>query len=359
MQEALSSNWVAPLGPLVDRFECEFASKVGVAHAAAVSSGTAALHLALRLSGIGPGDSVAVSTLTFAASAYPVVYQGAQPIFIDSERTSWNMDPSILAEALTSLRREGRLPKAVIVVHLYGQCANIRAIDRICREFGVVLIEDAAEALGSTHYGRAAGSFGQFGMFSFNGNKVITTSGGGMLVSDDGHQIAEAKRLASQARDPAPHYQHSAIGYNYRLSNVLAGIGLAQLSVLDARIAARRANFTYYQQNLGDLPGLEFMPEANWGIHTRWLTTLLIDPAVFGATREGVRLALAEVGIEARPVWKPMHLQPVFRESRYFGGTVADHLFSNGLCLPSGSNLTETDLEEVVEVIRGIHARSR
>jgi dTDP-4-amino-4,6-dideoxygalactose transaminase len=350
--EAFATNWIAPLGPHVDAFEREFCAAVGARHAAALTSGTAALHLALQLVGVGPGDEVMVSSLTFSASVNPILYQGARPVFIDSERRSWNMDPALLAEALERRARVGRLPRAVVVVHLYGQCADLDPILEACGRHGVSVVEDAAEALGATYKGRAPGTMGRVGIFSFNGNKIITTSGGGMLVSDDEALVAHARKLATQARDPAPHYQHSEIGYNYRLSNVLAGIGRGQLRVLEARVQARRRNFEFYLDALGDLPGLEFMPEAPWGRHTRWLTCLTLDPLAFGADREQVRLDMEAENIEARPVWKPMHLQPVFARYDSVGGSVAEDLFQRGLCLPSGSNLEQADLERVVEVVR-------
>ena len=357
IRDAFESNWIAPLGPNVAAFEEEFCEATGARHALALSSGTAALHLALLLAGVGPGDEVLVSTLTFAASANPVVYLGGVPTFVDSERASWNVDPALLAETLARRARAGRLPKAVVAVHLYGQSADLDPILAVCNDYGVPLIEDAAEALGATYKGRAPGAFGKAGIFSFNGNKIITTSGGGMLVSDDGAFIAHARKLATQARDPAPHYEHSEIGYNYRMSNVLAGIGRGQLRVLDGRVAARRRIFAYYEKALGDLPGIDFMPEAPWGCHSRWLTVLTIDPERFGAGREAVRLALEEDNVEARPVWKPMHLQPVFAGRECIGGCVAEDLFARGLCLPSGSALTDGDLERVVEVIHSVHRR--
>lgn len=352
IREAFATNWIAPLGPNVDAFEREFGDVIGGSHALALSSGTAALHLSLLLAGVSQGDEVLVSSLTFSASVNPIIYLGARPIFVDSERTSWNMDPVLLREALAQGAQAGRLPKAVVVVHLYGQSADLDPILAECNRFGVPVIEDAAEALGATYKARAPGTFGRVGIFSFNGNKIITTSGGGMLVSADGDLVAHARKLATQARDPAPHYQHSEIGYNYRLSNVLAGIGRGQLRVLEDRVQARRRNFEYYQHNLGDLPGLKFQPEAPWGRHTRWLTCITIDPAEFGADRELVRLALEAENIESRPVWKPMHLQPVFAAYPVVGGAVAEELFDRGLCLPSGPNLTEEDLERVVTAIR-------
>jgi pyridoxal phosphate-dependent aminotransferase EpsN len=357
--EAFATNWIAPVGPHVTAFEEEFAELVGAPYAAALSSGTAALHLALLLAGVGSGDEVLVSTLTFSASANPIVYLGGRPVFIDSERSSWNMDPHLLTETLARKARQGRLPKAVVVVHLYGQSADLNPIIAACNHYGVPLIEDAAEALGSRYHGRTPGTFGQAGIYSFNGNKIITTSSGGMLVSADAALIAHAKKLATQARDPAPHYQHSEIGYNYRMSNVLAGIGRGQIRVLEERVEARRRNFAYYAAALGHLPGIALMPEAAWGRHTRWLTCLTIDPDQFGATSETVRVALEAANIEARPVWKPMHLQPVFADCEQVGGEVAADLFHRGLCLPSGSNLTEAELARVVAVVQRLHKPQR
>ena len=353
-QEAFDSNWIAPLGPQVDAFEREFAAQVGAPHALALASGTAALHLALQLHGVGPGDEVLVSTLTFAASANPVVYLGARPTFIDSEPASWNMDPALLAETLDARARANRLPKAVILVHLYGQSADVDPILDACRRYGVPLIEDAAEALGASYKGRAPGVFGQAGIYSFNGNKIITTSGGGMLVAHDKALLDHARKLATQARDPAPHYEHSEIGYNYRMSNLLAAVGRGQLEALAERVDRKRRIFDFYRQALGDLPGVCFMPEAPWGRSTRWLTVLTIDPRQFGADREAVRLALEAERIEARPVWKPMHLQPVFRDCPSVGGAVAAQLFRDGLCLPSGTALTTADLERIVAILRAV-----
>jgi pyridoxal phosphate-dependent aminotransferase EpsN len=351
VKEAFDTNWIAPVGPHVDAFEQEFSQVVGAGHAAAVSSGTAALHLALRLVGVGAGDQVFCSTLTFIATASPITYLGAQPVFIDSDRSSWNMNPELLQDAFAKRARLGQLPKAVVLVHLYGQSADIDPILAACNDYEIPLIEDAAESLGATYRDRSPGTFGRMGIYSFNGNKIITTSGGGMLVSDDPDLTDKARFLATQARDPAPHYQHSETGYNYRLSNVLAGIGRGQLQVLTDRVAARRHNFEVYQQALAGLPGIEFMPEATFGKATRWLTCLTIDPVAFGADREHVRLALAQQQIEARPVWKPLHLQPVFSGCESIGGEVAEELFARGLCLPSGSNLTSEDLERVIAAI--------
>ena len=356
VKEAFETNWIAPVGPHVDAFEQEFCQVIGVRHAAAVSSGTAALHLALRLIGVEAGDEVFCSTLTFIATASPITYLKAKPVFIDSDRTSWNMNPALLREALAQRAKIGKLPKAVVLVHLYGQSADIDPILAVCNAFEVPLIEDAAESLGATYKGRSPGSFGKVSIFSFNGNKIITTSGGGMLVSDDPDLVSKARFLATQARDPAPHYQHSEIGYNYRLSNVLAGIGRGQLRVLEQRVQARRRNFEIYQQALSNLPGIEFMPEAAFGRATRWLSCITINPAEFGANREQVRSSLAGQQIEARPVWKPLHLQPAFASCESIGGAVSEDLFKYGLCLPSGSNLTNEDLEQVILAITRIHS---
>lgn len=357
--EAFASNWIAPVGPHIEGFEQDFCQATGASHAAALVSGTAALHLALQLVGVGEGDEVFVSTLTFFASVTPARYLGATPFFIDSERESWNMDPTLLEEALERREREGRLPKAVVVVHLYGQSANLDPILAACARRGVPVVEDAAECLGATYRGRSPGTLGTVGIYSFNGNKIITTSGGGMLVSDDEALVRRARKLATQAREPAPHYEHAEIGYNYRLSNVLAAIGRGQIRVLEDRVEARRRIFAYYQEALGDLPGLEFMPEAEWGRHSRWLTTLSIDPSRFGASREDLRKALRRENIDARPIWKPMHMQPVFQGYPALGGEVAEEIFERGLCLPSGSNLTEGELERVVTAIRAVLPATR
>jgi pyridoxal phosphate-dependent aminotransferase EpsN len=356
VQNAFDTNWIAPLGPHVDAFEQEFCDVVQAQNAVALTSGTAALHLALLLCGVKAGDEVLVSNLTFSASVNPIVYLGAKPVFIDSEPDTWNMNPGLLAEIVKRKAQEGTVPKAVILVHLYGQTGDIDAILDVCNAYDIVLIEDAAEALGATYKGRPPGVWGKAGIFSFNGNKIITTSGGGMLVSEDADFINHARKLATQAREPAPHYEHEEIGYNYRMSNVLAGIGRGQLQVLEDRVQSKRQIFNYYVEALSDLPGIQFMPEASWGRHTRWLTTLTIDPTQSGIDREMVRLALEMENIEARPVWKPMHLQPVFADYECIGGAVAERLFTNGLCLPSGSNLTETDLSRIVAAIRNLFA---
>jgi dTDP-4-amino-4,6-dideoxygalactose transaminase len=353
VQEAFRTNWIAPLGPNVDAFERELADYVGVKYAAAVSSGTAAIHLALILLGVTKGDTVFCSSLTFSASANPIVYQGAEPVFIDSDDESWNMSPAALERALVAAEKAGRLPKAVIVVSLYGQSADMDPLAALCERFGVPLVEDAAESLGAKYKGRASGTFGKLGIYSFNGNKIITTSGGGMLVSDDRELIEKAKFLATQARDPAPHYQHSVIGYNYRMSNILAGVGRGQLTVLEERVAARRAVFDRYRSALGDV-GIQWMPEPDWSFSTHWLTACTIDP-VTGMTSERLIKALAAEMIEARPVWKPMHLQPVFQHCQYFtagGASVSDRLFDQGICLPSGSNMALADVDRIIGVIK-------
>ncbi|MEW6212793.1 MAG: aminotransferase class I/II-fold pyridoxal phosphate-dependent enzyme [Acidobacteriota bacterium] len=354
IREAFASNWIAPLGPHVDAFEKEVAQYLGVAHAAALSSGTAALHLALILAGVQSGDEVICSTLTFSASANPVLYERASPVFIDCNRETWNIAPSLLAEELKASAARNRLPRAVIVVDLYGQSADFDPISEACAEYGVPIIEDAAEALGADYRRRKAGSFGLMSVLSFNGNKIITTSGGGMLLSDDESLIRRARFLATQARDPAPHYQHSTAGYNYRMSNILAAIGRGQMKVLEDRVAKRRKNFELYQSALSDLPGIELMPEADYGRSNRWLTCITIDAKEFGATREEIRLRLEEENIESRPVWKPLHLQPVFSQCRVRGGSVAEDIFERGLCLPSGSSLTEGEIDIVTSMIRSL-----
>jgi dTDP-4-amino-4,6-dideoxygalactose transaminase len=346
--EAIASNWIAPVGPFVDRFEDDFRRMAGAAHAVAVSSGTAALHLALHALGIGPGDEVAVSTLTFVGSVGPIVHRGATPVLIDSEPRSWNMDPELLERAL----RERPAIRAVVVVHLYGQAADLDAIRAVCDRRGVPLVEDAAEAAGTTYKGRQVGNHGRVGYFSFNGNKIITTSNGGMIVTDDGDLAGHVRKLSTQAREPAPHYEHREIGYNYRMSNVLAAIGVAQLAKLPQRVEQRRRNFAYYQAHLAGLPGVTFMPESPLGQSTRWLSVLTIDPAVAATDREVVRASLAEAKIETRPVWKPMHQQPALQHHPAYLSGVADDLFATGLCLPSGSSLTAHDLQRVVDSMR-------
>lgn len=346
--DAFDSGWIAPLGPHVDAFEQEFAAKVGVPYAVALSSGTAALHLALHVLGIGAGDEVITSTLTFAATANAITYVGAVPAFVDVSADTWTLDPDLLEAELRDRARRRRQVAAVITVDLYGQCSDYDRITRVCREYGVPIIQDAAEALGATFGDRQAGAFGQCAAFSFNGNKIMTTSGGGMLVSHRRDIIERARHLATQAREPAVHYEHTAIGFNYRLSNLLAAVGRGQLAGLDAKLRRRRTVNAAYRAALGRVPGIAFMPEARYGRSNMWLTCVTIDPARFGAGREDVRLHLEGANIETRPVWKPMHMQPVFRPCRTVGGHVAEHLFENGLCLPSGSNLMAEQQSRVV-----------
>ena len=350
--EAFATNWIAPLGPHVNAFEEVLAEKVGVAHAAALSSGTAAIHLALIMLEVGPGDVVLCQSMTFSASANPIKYQGAEPVFIDSEADTFNMDPQALETAIIDQRAQGKQIKAIIPVHLYGLPAKMNEIMAIAEKYSIPVVEDAAEALGASLHGRPCGSFGKLGILSFNGNKIITTSGGGALVGNDEALIAKSRFLATQARDPAPHYQHSQVGYNYRLSNVLAGIGRGQMEVLDERIAQRRANFeryrSYFQQWNEQGFHIQFQEEQAGMFSNRWLSCILVDPEKnHGLTRETIRLALEADNIEARPLWKPMHLQPVFKNCAYYGSTTAEHLFDIGLCLPSGSNLTEEDFERI------------
>lgn len=358
IQEALRTNWIAPLGPNVDAFEKEMASYLNIPHAAALSSGTAAIHMALRLLGVGEGDVVFCSSLTFIASANPILYQRAQPVFIDSEISSWNMSPVALERAFLEAEKKKQLPKAVIIVNLYGQSADMDPLLAICNRYEVPVIEDAAESLGATYKNQASGTFGTLGVFSFNGNKIITTSGGGLLVSRDQALIEKARFLATQARDKAPYYQHSELGYNYRMSNVLAGIGRGQLQVLGDRITARRNVFTTYQQALSDISAIEWMPEATFGFATRWLTAMRIHPLKTALTSLQLIQALAAHQIEARPVWKPLHQQPLFQGCAYYPHTpnesVSDRLFQEGVCLPSGSNLSSVNQARVVEAIRGV-----
>jgi dTDP-4-amino-4,6-dideoxygalactose transaminase len=422
VREAFASNYIAPLGPMVDAFEREFCEKVQIPYAVAVSSGTAAMHLALRCLGVGPGDEVMASTLTFIGSVTPILFEGATPVFIDCDLESWNMDPALLKQELDRRARHGRLPKAVVPTDLYGQCCDYSRILSICARHGVPVVTDAAEALGAFYLGaedksmalnfelqskskpsmmhqtdcaihnprpekdtttktpRHAGMGAKAAVFSFNGNKIITTSGGGMMASDNEEFVEKARFLSQQARDPAPHYEHSQIGYNYRMSNIVAAIGRGQLRVLDERVAQKRRIFEYYREALGDLPGIEFMPEAPYGRCNRWLTVILVTAEEFGRDREAVRLALEAENIESRPLWKPMHLQPVFHvteqntetpngpnqtpchangrhRARAIGGAVSEDLFKRGLCLPSGTQMSEEDLERVAQIIRRLHNR--
>jgi pyridoxal phosphate-dependent aminotransferase EpsN len=347
--EAFASNWLSTVGPNISAFEREFEARIGLP-AVALGSGTAAMHLGLRLLGVGPGDEVLCPTLTFVATANPIRYLGAEPVFIDSERASWNMDPELLRRALGERR-----PKAVIVVHLYGQCADMEPILAACGEYGVPVLEDAAEALGAIHRRGAekhAGTMGDVGVFSFNGNKIITTTGGGMLVSSRREWVDKARFWATQARDAGVAYEHSEMGYNYRMSNVLAGIGRGQLEVLDLRVAQRRAIAFRYRDSFADLPGISLMPQAAWGVHTNWLSVFLLDEEEFGCSRDELIGRLDAAGIESRPVWKPMHLQPLYAGCRRYGGEVAEDLFRRGICLPSSSSLTLEEQERVIDAVR-------
>lgn len=392
IHDAFASNYIAPLGPMVDAFEHEFAAYTGIPHCVALASGTAAMHLALRELGVGPGDEVLASTLTFIGGVSPATFLGASVAFIDSDEESWNMDTELLEEELTACARRGALPKAVVPTDVFGQCCDLKAIQQACAPYSIPVVADAAEAVGAfyqkaedggqrTETGsrtniehrtpnaqlstqtvlnptsmRHAGYGATAAVFSFNGNKILTTSGGGMLASHDPHLIAHARKLSQQARDPAPHYEHTKIGYNYRMSNILAAIGRGQLQVLDERVAAKRRIFERYRKELSDLPGISFMPEPAGCRSNRWLTVILIDESHFGTTPERVRLALEAENIESRPIWKPMHLQPVFKQSRIRGGAVSERLFRQGLCLPSGTAMTETEQACVVKTIRRCHA---
>jgi len=355
VQEAFTTNWVAPLGPNVDAFEKEVAAYLNVNAAVALISGTAALHLALVLLNVQRDDIVFCSTFTFVASANAILYQSATPIFIDSEFDSWNMSPVALKRALIEAQAKQQLPKAVIVVNLYGQSANYDEICDICEAFNVPIIEDAAESLGATYKNKPSGTFGKFGIFSFNGNKIITTSGGGLLISNDSAVIEKARFLATQARDPAPHYEHSVIGYNYRMSNILAGVGRGQLKVLETRVAARQAIYQRYKEALTSHPAITMMPEIALGQSTHWLSTLLLNPAYTSKRPMDVINYLKQHHIEARRTWKPMHQQPLFSGSTYYAHddamSVSDYLFEYGLCLPSGSNLTNHDVDRVIQCV--------
>ncbi len=375
IKKAFESNYIAPLGPMVDAFEREFSEKIGAPHAVALSSGTAAMHLALKILGVGPGDEVIASSLTFIGSVTPIVFQGATPVFIDSDKGSWNMDLQLLAEELEACQRREKMPKAVVPTEIYGQCIDLAQIVDICEFYKIPVVLDAAEALGSKYNGKVLRTGAKATVFSFNGNKIITTSGGGMLASEDNEFIKKARFLSQQARDPAPHYEHSEIGYNYRMSNIIAAIGRGQLRVFDDRLKEKREIFSYYFDKLNNIPGIEFMPETPYGRSNRWLTVILISAEQFGADRETVRLALEAENIESRPVWKPLHLQPVFKyyknevsESeikdlynsaltggkvfcRVVGGKVSEDLFERGLCLPSGTQLTTEDLDRIISII--------
>ena len=359
VEQAFSTNWIAPLGPNVDAFEKELADIVSINHAAALSSGTAAIHLALILLGVKQGDKVFCSTLTFAASANPIVYQNAEPVFIDADEASWGMCPKALAYAFQTASSEGWMPKAVIVVNLYGQSSDMDPLLEICEHYGVPIVEDAAESLGATYKGKASGTFGTMGIYSFNGNKIITTSGGGMLISNNRDLIDRARFLATQAREPAAHYEHKEIGYNYRMSNILAGVGRGQLKVLADRVAARRAVFDAYQAGLKAYDCITWMPEPEWSVGTRWLTAGTIEHSRIN--KADVIAKLADELIEARPVWKPMHLQPIFAECRFYSclnAPVADRVFHNGICLPSGSNMAVDQVDRIISTIGSFVAKA-
>ncbi|MCM3598331.1 aminotransferase class I/II-fold pyridoxal phosphate-dependent enzyme [Metabacillus idriensis] len=358
IDKAFETNWIAPLGPNVDKFEQDLADYVGVKSAIALTSGTAAIHLALRLLNVEAGDLVFCSTLTFIASANPILYQGATPVFIDSEYETWNMSPLALEKAFLDAKRDGNLPKAVIVVNLYGQSAKMDEITELCNFYHVPIIEDAAESLGSTYKGAMSGTFGRFGIYSFNGNKIITTSGGGMLVSNDEASIQKAKFLSTQARDQAPYYQHSEMGYNYRLSNVLAGIGIAQLEMIEQRVSQKRTIFQKYVSELGKIHGVNFMPELKQCRHNRWLTTAILDFEKISPLE--VVKVLEEKNIEARLVWKPLHLQPIFKDCKYYPHSdqvsVADYLFEKGICFPSGTNMNNSEIDYVIKEVTNLLA---
>lgn len=351
VNEAFESNWLSTVGPNLTAFEQEFQSFIGQ-HSVALASGTAAIHLGLRVLGVKAGDTVLCSTLTFAASANPIRYLGAEPVFVDSNYETWNMDPSPLEDALRKKARIGKLPRAVVVVDLYGQCADYESISALCNRYGVPILEDAAEALGALYNGKRAGTFGDVSAFSFNGNKIITTTGGGMLVSHNQSWTEKVRFWSQQARDPGLAYHHSELGYNYRMSNVIAGIGRGQLQVLDLRVKQRRAIAFRYRDAFADLPGINLMPQAERGLHTNWLSCFLLDERKFGLSRDQLIATLDAANIESRPVWKPMHLQPLYQACECFGGQVAEDLYLRGICLPSSSSLTFEDQLYVINTVR-------
>jgi len=357
VKEAFDTNWIAPLGPNVDNFEQELGLYVGVKHVAALNSGTAAIHLALVILGVGRGDEVIAQSFTFCGTTNPILYTGAIPVLVDSEKDTWNMDPVLLEEAIIDRIKKGKKPKAVILVHLYGMPAKIHEIIAICNRYEIPLIEDAAEALGATIRGKKAGSFGDFGILSFNGNKIITTSGGGALISNNKAWIEKSRFLATQARDDAPHYEHTELGFNYRMSNVLAGIGRGQLEVLDDHVRKRQDMNTYYRKNL-HFDGVSFQTEIDADDKSNyWLTAIEVNEKILSLNREEIRLALWEENIETRPLWKPIHQQPLYKDVPYYGNGVSDRLFKDGLCLPSGSNLKEKDMSRVVSAIQKVIKR--
>lgn len=358
INEAFDTNWIAPIGPNVDKFEEELAAYTGAAAGAALSSGTAALHLALHLLGVGKGDRVFCSSLTFVASANPILYEGAEPVFIDAEEKTWNMCPIALRKAFLASAEEEKLPKAVIVVNLYGQSAQMDELLEICNEYGVPIIEDAAESLGSLYKGRKSGTIGKFGIYSFNGNKIITASSGGMLISHDTEALVKARFLASQAKDPAPYYKHHEVGYNYRMSNILAGVGRAQLEAIEDRVNARRAIYERYAEAFKDIDAIEFQPELEGTRSNRWLSVITLNPDITALTPENIKRALEAEGIESRNIWNPLHQQELFKDVPFFkngeGEAVSERIFRHGLCLPSGSNMTVTQQNRVIRVIKNL-----
>ena len=354
VQDAFATNWISPAGPYIQQFEDDLAKYCGTAGAAVVQSGTAAIHLALRLIGIQPNDKVVCQSFTFIGSSNPILYEKAWPIFIDSEEDTWNMCPEALEEALMACQNKGEMPRAIIVVHLYGMPAKMKEIMAVANQYNIPVIEDAAEALGSTIDGKACGSFGDFGILSFNGNKIITTSGGGAILSNNLNALKKARFLATQAKDNAPHYEHSEMGYNYRMSNIAAAIGVGQLKVLVERIAARRENHQFYSDLLKDIHGIQFLQEPVGYFSNRWLSCIVIDAEKVGVTPETLRLHLKKENIESRPLWKPMHLQPLFKSSSYVGANIAEKLFKTGLCLPSGSNLTLNEKERIASQLKTV-----
>jgi dTDP-4-amino-4,6-dideoxygalactose transaminase len=354
VKEAFASNWIAPLGPMVDAFEKEMCDYTGSKSALALSSGTAAIHLALQLLGVKAGDEVLCSTFTFAGSAFPIVYRRAAPVFIDSEPESWNMDPDLLEKAIKDRTGKGKKPKACIVVHLYGQSADMDALMRVCAQYDVAVIEDAAESLGCLYKGKHTGTIAPLGVLSFNGNKIITTSGGGMLIGHDPETIKKARYLATQAREDLPYYEHKEIGYNYRMSNILAAIGRGQLATLEDRVRRRRAIFAFYQKELASISEITFMPEPEWSRSNRWLTCMTVQSGNNRGFTEEIRVALEAENIESRPLWKPMHLQPVFNNCPAYTNGVSERLFKTGLCLPSGTGMTGEDLVRVTSCIKKV-----
>ncbi|WP_291329299.1 DegT/DnrJ/EryC1/StrS aminotransferase family protein [Desulfovibrio sp. UCD-KL4C] len=352
VQQAFNSNFIAPLGPQVNGFEQDFSNISGLAHCAALSSGTAALHLALRILGVEKGDVVIASSLTFIGSVTPVKFLGAEPCFIDSDYKSWNMDPELLEQAVDHYISIGKKPKAVVPTDLYGQCSDYDRILEILKPHDIPLVVDAAESVGAMYKGEHAGKRALMAAYSFNGNKIITTSGGGLLASDNKEYIDRARWLSQQAKEPLPYYEHNEIGYNYRMSNVVAAIGRGQLEVLADRVTRKREIFDYYENALADCSGISFMPEAEYGKCNRWLTVILIDENKFGATPDQIRIALEKENIESRPVWKPMHMQPVFADCKSFGGEVSEYLFAKGLCLPCGTAMNKSDLDRTVECVK-------